>query len=420
MPRPPKNQVGCEYFTWNIFQRDGVYYADGRANSPKLGKHSLGTRDRAEALERLRKLDLKMAVDQGLATADAMRPEQRITIEGGWKRYLAHCERPAVMGGCSPGTIRSYRRESDRHEEFCRERQITHWSQVDQKAAEAYIRWLDRRYAANTVYRSGTVLKQVIRWLAEQGYISETQRVRLPLTRSNDSDTYCYSPEQVDAMVTHCRREPKLGWLGDLIVLLATTGMRIGEALDLRWSDVDLDNAMITIPDNRHTARPSSGRVRRTTKAGRTRRVPIHRDLAQVLRRIGGRGQGLVLRGPEGRPIREGTLRPKFIRAVIQPLTERFPTPEGDVGFEHGRFHSFRHYFVSQAFVHGASEGEIREWVGHADSRIVERYRHLSDADARRKMDGIDFLGAANDHVDQRVERSSDDDHGGDEAAVSR
>jgi len=43
-----------------------------------------------------------------------------------------------------------------------------------------------------------------------------------------------------------------------------------------------------------------------------------------------------------------------------------------------------RHYFVSQCFIGGASEGEIREWVGHSSSRIVERYRHLADDVAQR------------------------------------
>jgi hypothetical protein len=55
--------------------------------------------------------------------------------------------------------------------------------------------------------------------------------------------------------------------------------------------------------------------------------------------------------------------------------------------------HSFRHAFVSQAFLDGASEGEIREWVGHTNSRIVERYRHLRNEDAQRKMRQIDFFG---------------------------
>jgi hypothetical protein len=40
----------------------------------------------------------------------------------------------------------------------------------------------------------------------------------------------------------------------------------------------------------------------------------------------------------------------------------------------------------------GASEGEIRQWVGHADSKMVEHYRHLGQKDALRRMEQISFV----------------------------
>jgi hypothetical protein len=68
MPRKPTQPpIACEYFTWNLFQRDGVYYADARGGKHKLGTHSLGTRDRDEAIGRLKMLDLHKAIELGLA-----------------------------------------------------------------------------------------------------------------------------------------------------------------------------------------------------------------------------------------------------------------------------------------------------------------------------------------------------------------
>jgi integrase len=93
-----------------------------------------------------------------------------------------------------------------------------------------------------------------------------------------------------------------------------------------------------------------------------------------------------------------------FIRDVVEPLTEEFPTPPDEIGFESVRFHSLRHYFCSQCFLGGASEGEIREWMGHRDSKIVELYRHLRREDATRKMEQIEFLaGADKSHQDGEV-----------------
>ena len=58
-----------------------------------------------------------------------------------------------------------------------------------------------------------------------------------------------------------------------------------------------------------------------------------------------------------------------------------------------GQSHSFRRYFVSQAFLSGVGEEEIMAWGGHRDSKMVAHYRHLGNADARRTMNQIDFLG---------------------------
>ena len=80
-----------------------------------------------------------------------------------------------------------------------------------------------------------------------------------------------------------------------------------------------------------------------------------------------------------------------FIREVIDKLKAEYSTPKVDIGFEHGRLHSFRHFFVSQCFLGGASEGEIREWVGHADSKMVEHYRHLGSKEALAKMGANHF-----------------------------
>ena len=78
-----------------------------------------------------------------------------------------------------------------------------------------------------------------------------------------------------------------------------------------------------------------------------------------------------------------------------------------EIGFEHGRLHSFRHFFCSQCFLGGASEGEIKEWLGHADSKMVEHYRHLRSEDAQRKMNQIQFLERVDGRPDMNCEPAS-------------
>ena len=105
------------------------------------------------------------------------------------------------------------------------------------------------------------------------------------------------------------------------------------------------------------------------------------------------RSHGRVLTGPKGGKIKEDRIRERFVERIIEPLSSRFPTPKGEIGFESARFHSFRHFFVSQAFIAGATEAEIMSWVGHRDSKTVSIYRHLRNEDSQRRMQQINFVG---------------------------
>ncbi len=161
----------------------------------------------------------------------------------------------------------------------------------------------------------------------------------------------------------------------------------------MRWGDVNDDRNLIQVVDERSSSRKRRAGVARTTKGRRSRTLPLHPVLKEYLATIERHADGYVFHALRGGRLRSRNLLQTFLDDVIEPLKAKFPTPAGEIGFEHGRIHSFRHYFCSQSFLGGASEGEIREWLGHSDSKMVEHYRHLRSEDAQRKMARIDFLG---------------------------
>ena len=89
-------------------------------------------------------------------------------------------------------------------------------------------------------------------------------------------------------------------------------------------------------------------------------------------------------------------MRNILIKKVIKPLKERFPTPSGDIGFEHGRLHSFRHFFCSAAASGGIPVAVLMVWLGHQDSGMVRHYYHLYDVESQARMRSLDFQGAGN------------------------
>lgn len=392
MPRQAKERpIVCDFFVWHLRRRNGVFYADGRGRGHNLGKQSLGTRDHTQAMARLRQLDLQMAIDRGLTIA---RPasDARISIAKGWELFLAHSGRSEVLGGVSSSTLKRYRAVRDHHLAFCRSQSLTEWAAFDKAAVDSYSKLLCKRAAYRTQYFELTLLKSVNSWLIANDYLSAAQKLVYPLRKPQGTDTYCYSRAELAAMIKHCSTTKGLNWLADLIVVLAHTGLRISEAANLRWSDVSLANNSIQIADERSNRQRQGMSKSRTTKGRRSRKIPIHPHLRKMIVALPRASDGYVLHAPQGGILRPRNVLEVFIREVIVPLTKTFPTTSGDIGFEHGRLHSFRHFFCSQAFLGGASEGEIKEWLGHKEAGMVEHYRHLRNEDAQRKMAQINFL----------------------------
>src|SRR5262249_19888413 len=140
--------------------------------------------------------------------------------------------------------------------------------------------------------------------------------------------------------------------------------------------DLDADLQTIRIADERHSRRRSGGQARRT-KTGRSRVFPVHPDLAAVLNNLIRSDDGVVFHGPLGGRLKADTVRRILVRDVLEKLKDRFPTAEGDIGFEHGRLHSFRHYFCSVAAQAGTPEHTVMSWLGHSSSKMARHYFHL-------------------------------------------
>jgi integrase len=178
-----------------------------------------------------------------------------------------------------------------------------------------------------------------------------------------------------------------------VIVGLATTGLRSESFNGLRWSEIDLDAGMIRIKDERFSSRKRKLGAIRTLKGKRDHALPIHPSFRCVLEKLPRSADGRVFHGLRGGHLHARNNLEILQTKVIKPLVGEFPTPPGEIGFEHGVIHSFRHYFCSEAFRQGASEAQVLDWLGNRDSKMILIYRHLRPDDSKRKMNSIDFLG---------------------------
>jgi integrase len=390
-----KERIVGRYFSWLIGKRNDVFVADGRANHPNdLGRHSLGTRDRQQAMERLARLDLIKGVELGLADRsllDAV-PDAFLSLDEGRRLYLEHVRRPPVLGGAGESTQKRYRAVLDKFIPFAHKEGVRNWQSVTKKLLEAYGAWLDEEnYSLATEYLELTTLKQIMGWLAAEKHIPTSCLFALPLEKPQGTSTYCYKPKEVQNMIAHCLAHTPLVWLGEVIIGLATTGLRIGELASLRWKDFDFQNKMIRLTDDRSRATRANRRRVRATKTHRDRVLPMQRDLYDLLQRMTHNPDGLVFHGPLGGRLKPDTVRNVLVREVLESLAKESSNPPEEKGFRQGRLHSFRHYFCSVCANYRVPEHVLMTWLGHQDSKMVRHYYHLFQEESQRQMAKIEI-----------------------------
>jgi len=146
--------------------------------------------------------------------------------------------------------------------------------------------------------------------------------------------------------------------LHDVAVLMLDTGMRIGEALSLRWEAVTLQPA----PGARNGYATVVSVASKNSKA---RNVPLTTRVVEMLRARSLTSGELVFVRTGGRPLVATWLneRHRALRAKLKLTSDFVP-------------HSFRHTFGTRLGEAGADPFTIMKLMGHSSVVVSQRYVH--------------------------------------------
>lgn len=175
---------------------------------------------------------------------------------------------------------------------------------------------------------------------------------------------------------------PERWWF--FFAFLAEMGLRRGEAIELRWKDVEVGTAEVpALRPRLHVRRRFyRGRVARPN-GGRTRRLTLTPQMADALRaRRGDAGdEDLVFTSERGSRIGAETLmsrvlKPAAVRAGLGEMVESKRTRGGTLARSWvGWFHTFRHTCTTRLIVDdGWSLPQVQVHLGHQDLATTSRY----------------------------------------------
>ena len=197
------------------------------------------------------------------------------------------------------------------------------------------------------------------------------------------------------------KAEEKAPDLYPLLLCAARTGMRQGELIALKGTDLDFNGRFIEV--NRTLSR---GKIT-LPKSNKTRRVDMSGQLTGALQDLLSKRKALALRREMEKPsgerrsaaevtgdIMEGWLFTTPIGTQLDPNNMRknvFYRLLDLAGLRRVRFHDLRHSFATLLIQQGESLAYVRDQLGHHSIQItVDTYGHLVPGGNRQAVDRLD------------------------------
>lgn len=221
---------------------------------------------------------------------------------------------------------------------------------------------LDTDAAVSTVNGEMACLKSLFSEAMRANLIELNPAKSVKLLNPNNVRDRILSPEETARLFSAA--DAASDFIRPLFHVLFHTGMRLGEALALEWSDVEFEHQRLII---------------RRSKSGEGRKVPLRQALADefIRWRPNAKGSQWVF------PARYDAAKPmQSIRKGWLRLCEA-------AGVTNLRPHDLRHNFTSLLQAQGVSDSIIMSITGHKTHVMLQRYSHASDGVKRDAVDAL-------------------------------
>jgi integrase len=208
--------------------------------------------------------------------------------------------------------------------------------------------------ADGTVNRFFSFIRRIYSIAVEEGRASKNPvKVKkddsLFYAESGGRDRYLSEDEEVTLKNNMTPEDFKL------VSFAINTGLRQSEQFNLKWSNIDRENRVLTIP---------------RTKSGKTRHVQLNDTVMEILESLDSWmiSQYVFPSSKPSSPL-DGQ---NFYHRVFIPSLKRAKI-QGIV------WHSLRHTFASRLVAKGVNLRTVQELMGHQSIEMTERYTHILD-----------------------------------------
>ncbi|WP_411815850.1 tyrosine-type recombinase/integrase [Gordonia sp. SND2] len=272
----------------------------------------------------------------------------------------------------SAQTIKSYGDGVRKFLGYCEIEQIP--AVLDRPTVNAFTAaLLDGGAEAATARSRQLAVRRFSSWLADEGEIADDLLIGLKPPKLDKKVVPSLSDEQAVALIKACKGSEFRDRRDEALVrLMLESGMRAGEAVDLRRGDVDLSNLTVIV---------------RRGKGGKARTVPISATTGKSIDRYLRARRSHALADSDALWLGERSKSFTY-DALHKSLKWR---AEDIARIPHFHPHMLRHTAASRWLARGGSEGGLMAVAGWSTRDMIDRY--TADTAAARAADEARSLG---------------------------
>lgn len=214
-----------------------------------------------------------------------------------------------------------------------------------------------------SVNRELAVLSRIFSMAIDNGLVENNPCKRVKRFRMDNLRNRYLSVEEETKLLNSCTG--LRAHLRDLIMFAIYTGMRKGEILNLKWSQVDFERRMVLVTQ---------------TKSGKDRSIPMSDEIFQILfsRK---KTAAWVFTHPYHPSQRLTEFKRAWQAACLQ------------AGVFDLRFHDLRHTAATRMAEAGTDAFTIAAILGHSTIQMSARYTHATDRGKRQALESLGHYG---------------------------
>lgn len=266
------------------------------------------------------------------------------------------------------GTIKRYRPIFNRFLDFCKNKKVTQFKQLDQRLLELYREDRIKSASKSTRYLESKCIVAFGKYLARNKIVNVIPFSLEGIKKPKIEPLVWFKQKDIDNILSLAKDRDKA-----LFEFLAFTGLRISEVKRLAWADIDLEKGSIIVKST----------AENPTKNGTSRMVPMHDRVKNILKSMEVKSELVFHSGKSSKyPDANGPLSERRVLTKIKKICLK-------LGIE-GCVHSFRKFFCSYMANSGVPATTLIKWSGHSDLKVLmDHYYKLENSESIKFMDKV-------------------------------